>query len=92
MQGKFWEMHETLFQNAKRLADVDLTHLALGLGLEVYRFASDLESKKVVDRVYGDYTGGVRSGVQGTPTFFINGRRYRGRIETELLLAAISAA
>ena len=75
-QGKFWEMHESLFRHQSELAELDLTHLALRVGLEVYGFQRAAESDVRARKVRSDYEGGVRSGVRGTPTFFINGRRY----------------
>jgi protein-disulfide isomerase len=91
-QGKFWEMHDLLFANQEELGTIDLTHLALELGLEVYRFQSSIESEGNVRRIREDFTGGVKSGVQGTPTFFINGCRYEGEIDVESLVAAVNAA
>ena len=91
-QGKFWEMHDLLYQHQQELADLDLTHLALGLGLEVYRFESDLQSAAAARRIRADFASGLESGVTGTPTFFINGCRYDGPPEVEPLLAALEAA
>ena len=71
-QGKFWEMHDLLYEHQHDLADLDLVHLSIKLGLEVYRFSS-----------------GVRNGVNGTPTFFINSQRHDGDFELETLLQAI---
>lgn len=92
VQGKFWEMHETLFRNQHRLGEVDYLHLALRLGLEVYRFRSDLGRDSIARRVRAQYEGGVASGVRGTPTFFINGRRHAGPKDLDGLLAAVTAA
>jgi protein-disulfide isomerase len=92
VQGKFWDMHDVLFKNQQTLADLDLTHLALRIGLEIYRFQRDQESPALTRRVRADHDGGVRSGVKGTPTFFINGRRYRGKIETAAMVAAIQSS
>jgi protein-disulfide isomerase len=91
-QGRFWEMHEALFNHQKQLADVDLTHLALQLGLDVYKFQRDIESPAHSRRVREHYDGALRSGVTGTPTFFINGHRHEGKKDFETLLAAITAA
>lgn len=91
VQGKFWQMHEALFAHQQELADLDLTHLALQLGLDVYRFARDTESRSFPRHVQEDYDGGVASGVRRTPTFFINGRRYDGPDELSSLASAISA-
>lgn len=91
-QGKFWEMHQALFQNQKRLAEIDLTHLALTLGLEIYQFEAGRSREKHRQRVSADFEGGVRSGVTSTPTFFINGRRYDGPADAKALLAAARSA
>lgn len=85
LQKRFWEMHETLFKNQQNLADIDLTHMAINLGLEVYRFHMDIVSAPVMRRVAADVASGTRSGVTGTPTFFINGRRYLGPDELQSL-------
>jgi protein-disulfide isomerase len=90
-QGKFWEMHDLLFRNQHRLADLDLTHLALQLGLDIYRFQADYERVSHVRRIADDVDSGTNSGVRGTPTFFINGCRYSGKKDFASLLAAIEA-
>ena len=91
-QNKFWEMHETLFKHQKEFGDIDLSHLALRLGLEIYKFESSLGRDLNRRRITADYDGGVRSGVNGTPTFFINGVRYEGKVSVDELSAAIKAA
>ena len=91
-QGLFWQMHEELFRLHHEIADVDLTHLALRLNAELYRFERDRESPKLEHRILADLDSGARSGVRGTPTFFINGSRYRGPAEKAALAAAIRAA
>jgi protein-disulfide isomerase len=91
-QGKFWEMHDLLFEHQDDLADADLVQYALKLGLEVYRFEADLSSEAFAARVREDFRSGVRSGVNGTPTFFINDVRYNGAHEAGELLAALRAA
>jgi protein-disulfide isomerase len=91
-QGKFWQMHSMLYEHQQDLATADFSHYALRLGLEIYRFQSDMSSEIFAPRVRQDYDGGVRSGVKGTPTFFINGRRYRGAIEYDAMKNALSAA
>src|SRR5437763_1505597 len=62
-QGKYWEMHEALFRHQHELADLDLTHLALRLGLEVYRFESDRNSEMSRRRIESDLATGLASGV-----------------------------
>lgn len=91
-QSKFWEMHDLLFRNQQRLGEVDFTHLALQLGLEVYRFQSDFERASHVRRIREDLDAGGASGVRGTPTFFVNGCRYAGKIDVASLAAALEAA
>jgi protein-disulfide isomerase len=90
-QGKFWEMHDMLYEHQEDLAEVDLVQYALKLGLEVYRFEADLSSERFASRVREDFKSGVRSGVNGTPTFFINGFRYNGPPELGAMLEALEA-
>jgi protein-disulfide isomerase len=89
-QGKFWEMHDLLYENQDDLADVE--QYALSLGLEIYQFNSDLSGEKYSKKVRDDFRGGVRSGVNGTPTFFINGVRYDGEHTYEAMLPALENA
>jgi protein-disulfide isomerase len=91
-QGKFWEMHQALFQHQKELADVDLSHLALRLGLEIYKFESSRSQDKHRQRIKADFESGVRNGVKKTPTLFINNRRYDGPVEAGAIVAASLAA
>ena len=91
-QGRYWDMHALLLSRRQDLADADLTSLALRLGLEVYKFEADMEDARLRNRVREDAVGGERSGVRGTPTFFINGCRYDGPPEVGPLLAALEAA
>ncbi len=77
-QGKFWEMHDMLFEHQHALADADLIEYARELGLDAERVAQELEDGTHAKRVRDDFRHGVRSGVNGTPTFFINGERYDG--------------
>jgi protein-disulfide isomerase len=88
-QGRFWEMHEALFNHQRELADLDLTHLALQIGLDVYKFHRDSESTVFPRRVRQHYEGALISGVTHTPTFFINGCRHKGSNDFDTLLAAI---
>ena len=91
-QGKFWEMHDLLYEHQDELAGADLVSYALKLGLEVYRFEADLAGEVFAKRVRDDFRGGVRSGVNGTPTFFINGVRHNGGHDYESLMAALRKA
>ena len=77
-QGKFWEMHDAIFEHQHALEDEDLVAYATSLGLDGERVAQDLADETYAKRVRDDFRSGVRSGVNGTPTFFINGERYNG--------------
>ena len=90
-QGKFWEMHDTLFENQPALDFESLVGYAEELGLDVERFATELENQVYAARVKEDFISGVRSGVNGTPTFFINGVRHEGSFDYETMLEAIQA-
>ncbi len=75
-QGSFWEMHDALFENQEQLDDRSLIGYAGELGLDAEQVARDLDDGAWAGRVREDFRSGVRSGVNGTPTFFINGVRY----------------
>jgi protein-disulfide isomerase len=91
-QGKFWEMHDALYENQPALSPELIAALAQGLGLDMERFNEDLASGRFGERVKRDFMGGVRSGVAGTPTFFINGERYEGGWDEASLLNVLRAA
>jgi protein-disulfide isomerase len=91
-QGKFWEMHDTLFENQHALDDEHLVEYAGMLGLDVRLFTADLRTHKYAQRVRDDFRSGIYSGVNGTPTFFINGLRYDGPWDAETLTALLLAA
>ncbi len=91
-QGKFWEMHDYLYEHQHALPDRKLEEYAAAVGLDVERFDRDMEGQAYRERVRSDFMSGVRSGVNGTPSFFINGRRHNGSYDLETLLAAIEAA
>jgi protein-disulfide isomerase len=91
-QGKFWEMHDVLFERQKALDDVHLARYASELGLDTERFERDMVQRTLESRVREDFMSGVRSGVNGTPTFFINGVRHDGSYNLDVLLAALEAA
>jgi protein-disulfide isomerase len=90
-QGKFWEMHDALYENQFRLSEELVLELAEELGLDVERFAKALEAGTFRRRVKDDFMSGVKSGVNGTPGFFINGRRYDESWDFEPLAAALAA-
>jgi protein-disulfide isomerase len=89
-QRRFWDMHDILFKHQHDLIDHDITHFAVLIGLELYRFEAELGSERFARRVREDYQSGVESGVKGTPTFFINGQRYRGAVNLEAMSEAIN--
>src|SRR6267378_146388 len=91
-QGKFWQMHDLLYENQRRLRDQDLRAYAEKLGLDVERFDNELAEHVHAERVHEDFLSGVRSGVNGTPTFYINGARHDGSYELEPLLSALERA
>jgi protein-disulfide isomerase len=88
-QGRFWEMHDLLFANQRALGSEHLLAYADTLGLDLERFASDLQQHTYQPRVREDFMSGIRSGVNGTPTFFVNGIRHNGGYDAESLLEAI---
>lgn len=91
-QGKFWEMHDTLFENQRALDDPHLLKYAEMIGLDPEQFTRDMTEHCYAARVREDFLSGVRSGVGGTPTFFINGSRYEGSYDLDSLLAGIQEA
>src|ERR1051326_4417197 len=77
-QRKFWDMHDTLFEHQQALNAPHLVQYARSLNLNQERFERDLANHTFADRVREDFMSGIRSGVNGTPTFFINGQRHDG--------------
>jgi protein-disulfide isomerase len=88
-QGKFWEMHDAIYDHQSDLGSDLLHRLALNLELDIARFEADLEARRYRPRVKRDFMGGMRSGVAATPTFFINGERYDGIIGERAMIAAL---
>jgi protein-disulfide isomerase len=77
-QGKFWELHDALYGDQENLHMDGLLYMAENAGLHMDRLNKDWASAAVEDRVANDFESGLRSGVNGTPTFFVNGERYDG--------------
>jgi protein-disulfide isomerase len=90
-QGAFWPMHDVMLEHQDRLDTGDLVAFAEGLGLDIGRFIADLEQRTYEPKVREDFMSGVRSGVNGTPTFFINGVRHNGGYDVPSLLEAARA-
>jgi formate-nitrite transporter family protein len=91
-QGKFWEMHDMLYDHQRSLEDDDLVHYAEDLGLDADRGKAELRDGTYRERVRQHFMSGVRSGVNGTPTFFINGARHDSGYDLETLVEAIQNA
>jgi len=91
-QGKFWEMHDFLFEHQDHMEIAALLKYAAKIGLDVKRFKDDLQAHAFAARVREDIDSGVRSGVNGTPTFFINRVRHDGPWDLQSLTTAIVAA
>lgn len=91
-QNAFWPMHDVLFEHQDALDYDSLMTYATALELDVERFADDMDSQPAERRVREDFISGVRSGVNGTPTFFINGRRHDYWYDFASLRGAIEAA
>jgi protein-disulfide isomerase len=91
-QGTFWQMHDLLYENQKRLRDQDLRTYAERLGLDLELFDKELAEHVHAERVHEDFMSGVRSGVNGTPTFYINGARYDDSYDLDTLLGALERA
>jgi protein-disulfide isomerase len=88
-QGRFWEMHDVLFRNQLRLEPDDLRRYAKRIGLDLDRFDADVADRTVRARVARDVQTGLESGVDGTPSLFIDGRRYLGPRDAASLAAAL---
>jgi protein-disulfide isomerase len=89
-QGRFWEMHEALFENQRALDDDSLAQYAFALELDGVRLVQEVVAGIYASRIQDDFRNGVRGGVNGTPCFFINGHRYDGARGLESLLEAFS--
>lgn len=86
VQKKFWNMHDILYENQQALDYYHLVEYASILDLDIERFNNDLFSHTHASHIREDFISGVRSGVNGTPTFFINGVRYDGPLDYQSLL------
>jgi protein-disulfide isomerase len=91
-QGHFWAMHDLLFTHQDRLGPTDLLGYAEALRLDAERVAFELSARTHAPRVREDFMSGIRSGVNGTPTFFINGVRHNGGYDLESLVGVLRSA
>jgi protein-disulfide isomerase len=88
-QGDFWGMHDKLYEHQRNLGNIALRKYAEQLGLDTARFERELTGRAYEARVQEDFMSGVRSGVSGTPTFFVNGSRFTGNWRDGTLLDAL---
>jgi protein-disulfide isomerase len=91
-QGKFWEMHDGIYRQQSELGSDLVNQIAVKMKLDILQFSSDLDSRRFRPRVKRDFMGGMRSGVAGTPTFFINSKRYEGPLNQASLQSAVGRA
>jgi protein-disulfide isomerase len=89
-QGKFWEMHDLIFENQDLLSLELLLRLAEALKLNMKTFQHDLKDPKLFAKMEANFESGIVSGVNGTPSFYINGHKYNGSYDYESLAHAIS--
>jgi len=89
-QDQFWNMHNMILENQRGLSSDKIRGFAKTLSLDLEQFARDMEAPELSDRVQEDFMSGVRSGVNGTPTFFINGKRHNGTADFESLRDALT--
>ena len=78
LQEKFWDMHDIIFENQRQLDFESLFLYAKTIGLDLERFKNDIQKDELTTKVEQDFESGIRSGVNGTPSFFINGKKYNG--------------
>lgn len=90
-QNKFWPMHDKLFANSRRLSEAMVLTAAKEIGLDLTRFQNDLNSAKIKQTVEKDIADGNKAEVSGTPTLFINGKRYNGPLEMVVLKPILDA-
>jgi protein-disulfide isomerase len=90
-QGKFWEMHDMLYEHQAALEERYLVEYARNLSVDLPKFEFDLQHHTFQPRVQEDFMSGVRSGVNGTPTFYINGLRHDASYDLPILLRALES-
>ena len=91
-QGKFWPMHDLIYENQDLLSPALLLRLGQRLGLDMQHFTDDVASHRFLSKVKEDFMGAVRSGSAGTPSFFIDGEPYEGGFDDESLIDALRFA
>ncbi|MBI4281558.1 DsbA family protein [Candidatus Uhrbacteria bacterium] len=88
-QGKFWPLHDKIFQNAPRMSVPDLKQYAREVGLNTTQFDTCLDSGTFANEVAQDYADGIALGVRGTPTWFFNGRKVEGVIPRDTFISIL---
>lgn len=86
LQEKFWEMHDAIYENQQNLNELYLFELAEKIGLDISQFKDDIQKAELEEKVDSDFESGVMSGVNGTPSFFINETKFNGGAEDLLEL------
>jgi len=86
LQGKFWEMHDAIYENQRTLNETFLLELAERLDLDPHQFNVDIKKSELAAKVDSDFESGILSGVNGTPSFFVNGRKFNAGAEDLLQL------
>lgn len=93
LQNKFWEMHDLIYEHQDEIDENNLIYFAQTLNLEKEKFEDDLNSQNILSKIESDFDSGIRSGVNGTPTFFLNDQRLDSYDETyESLADAVETA
>jgi len=91
-QGRFWEMHDLLFENRDRVTRDDVFAYARRLNLDMKRFEASLGDRNLITRIETDYNEAIERGVRATPTFFINGRKVEGAVPYALFKREVESA
>jgi protein-disulfide isomerase len=91
-QNQFWEMHDIIYENQLALSEVAFFKFAKVLGLNIPAFEKDRQDESLVKKIEADFESGIKSGVNGTPSFFINGYKYEGSYDFESLFQGIQVA
>ena len=91
-QGKFWEFHDELFKNYNRLNEQKVENIVKQLSLDETKFNKDKTNRELINHIQQDYKEGIKIGVRGTPTVFINGKQFKKRRTMKSMAAEIEAA
>lgn len=86
LQGKFWEMHEILYDEQLRVDDESIFDLAEEIELDLDKFKVDLKLESIMEKIDSDFEKGARSGVSGTPGLYVNGKKYELSLNLDIFL------